>query len=415
MIGSTEWQGLHKEIEDTLNKKFKGCRRSIIKNLAHLVIALVVVLRTPRGWYGRLSLSAIARGTRSKGNVKIRYKRLNRFLDNPFLNRSSLTKGLIELVLGKDKPKILPLLVDQTSVGGVESVVASYATEGRAIPLSIASFEKEEIRAGQNIFEETFLDKLSKDLKDINPLWIMDRGYARASLLARLKKRKQPFIIRGRRVVLVQYQDEEGKTRQTSVRRLKHRLDIPKRYSNVLYQDEIKVKVDIVVYRERGFKEPWFLVVPPNCEDILPTELVIECYRTRMNIETSFRDFKSCLGVRGLRLEVRKAERMDHLLAGMVITYILLLALGISDLGQQLRKELEVQRKKPRHGTRRTLSVLSIALMAVTDSFLLTLSNLMKILVQCLVKLGETRVFEPRLSVATTTLNRIYRSVLAPC
>lgn len=398
MIGSTEWQGLHKEIEDILNKNFKGCRRSIIKNLTYLIIALVVVLRTPRGWYGGLSLSAIARGARSKCNVKTRYKRLNRFLDNCFFNRSSLTKGLIELVLGKDKPKILPLLVDQTSVGGVESVVASYATEGRAIPLSIASFEKETIRAGQNIFEETFLDKLSKDLKDINPLWIMDRGYARANLLARLRKRKQPFIIRGRSAVLVQYQDGEGRSHQRNLGRLRHRLGVPKRYCNVLYQDEIKVKVDIVVYRERGFKEPWFLVVPPDSEDILPTELVVEYYRSRMNIETSFRDFKSCLGVRGLRLEVRKAERMDRLLAGIVITYILFLALGISDLGQQLRKQLEVLRKKPRHGTRRTLSVLSIAIMAVTDSFLLTLANLMKILVQCLLRLCETNVFKPKVS-----------------
>ena len=415
MIASTEWQGFHREIEDTLNKKFKGFRRSIIKNLAHLIIALVIVLRTPRGWYGRLSLSALARGICTKGNVKTRYKRISRFLDSPFFNRSLLTKGFIELVLGKDKPKILPIMVDQTTVGGVESVVASYATEGRALPLSIASFEKEEIVAGQNIFEETFLEKLSKNLKDINPLWIMDRGYARARLFTILIKRKQLFIIRGRRMVLVQFHDEEGKTPQTSLGRLRHRLGVPRRYRNVLYQDEVKVKVDVIVYREKGFKEPWFLVVPPNCENILPTELVVQYYRTRMNIETSFRDFKSCLGVRGLRLEVRKAERMDRLLAAMAITYILLVALGVSSLGQQLRKELEVLRKEPRHGTRRTLSVLSIALMAVTDSFLLTLSNLMKILAQCLVKLRETKVFEPRLSVVSTTLERIYRSVLCPC
>jgi len=400
MIPSTEWQGLYGEIEATLNTKFKGFRKVIIKNLAHLIIALVIVIRTPRGWYGRLSLSALARSICTKGNVKTRYKRINRFLDNPFFDRSLLTKGLIELVLGKDKPKILPVVVDQTSVGGAESVVASYVTEGRALPLSIASFDKETIRAGQNIFEETFLDRTSKDLKDINPLWIADRGYGRARLFVRLIKRKQLFIIRGRRVVLVQYQDEEGKTHQTSVGRLRHRLGIPKRYRNVLYQDEVKVRVDIIVYREKGFKEPWFLVVPPDSENILPTELVVEYYRSRMNIETSFRDLKSCLGVRGIKLEVRKAERMDRLLAGMAITYILLLALGISDLGLQLRKELEVLRKKPRHGTRRTLSVLSIALMAVTDSFLLTLANLMKILVQCLLRLCQTTVFKPKVSAA---------------
>jgi len=35
------------------------------------------------------------------------------------------------------------------------------------------------------------------------------------------------------------------------------------------------MKVDIVVYREKEFKEPWFLLVPSKMEDTLPTFCVL--------------------------------------------------------------------------------------------------------------------------------------------
>ncbi|MBA7652026.1 hypothetical protein ES703_59855 [subsurface metagenome] len=112
-----------------------------------------------------------------------------------------------------------------------------------------------------------------------------------------------------------------------------------------------------------------------------------------MNIETSFRDFKSLLEVRGISLKVRKAKRLNRLLTCIVLIYILLLVLGVSELGEELRKKLEIVRHRARHGTKRTLSVLSLALMAITDTFLLNDCNLTKVLVNCLKKLGEEQVF----------------------
>jgi len=112
-----------------------------------------------------------------------------------------------------------------------------------------------------------------------------------------------------------------------------------------------------------------------------------------MRIEVSFRDFKSWLGVRGLHLKVRRTERLSRLLAALAIGYILLLALGDSPLGKQLREELEILRHRARHGTRRTLSVLSIALLAVTDSLLLSQSNLACILASCVISLRQGQAF----------------------
>ena len=175
--------------------------------------------------------------------------------------------------------------------------------------------------------------------------------------------------------------------------RLKHSLGKPCRYRGCLYQGKKEIKVDVVVYREKGFKEPWFLLVPAGKEDILPTEMIIELYRRRMNIEVTFRDFKSHLGVRGLSLKVRKGQKLDRLLGAMVLTYILLLVLGGSDIGKYLRRRIEIPRSKARHGTRKTLSVLTISLFAISDTFLLTRDNLINILLDCFNWLSKERVF----------------------
>jgi len=112
-----------------------------------------------------------------------------------------------------------------------------------------------------------------------------------------------------------------------------------------------------------------------------------------MNIEVTFRDFKSHLGLRGLSLRVRKGERLDRLLGALVLAYILLLVLGMSEIGKSLQKRIEILRSKARHGTRKTLSVLTISLFALSDSFLLTRDNLINILTQCFHRLEGEKVF----------------------
>lgn len=388
-----DYQKWQVEFEEVLNKDFTCLSRPTVKNLIHLVFALVMLLRTPRGWYGKISLSGIARTFPSQGTLKSRYKRLHRFLDNSHFKMEDLSPGLTHLAKGKEEGGLLPLAIDQTAIGDVQILVGSYPIKARAIPIAMTTFEYGHIKKSQNYLEEGFLVKLASSLpKDLRPVWIMDRGYGRASLLKFCRLNNYLYIIRGRRDVIVEYREKEKVCRK-SLGRLKHRQGKAKRYSGALYQGKSKEKVDIIVYREKGFKEPWFLLVPAFSEKLLPTELVIEWYRARMNIETSFRDFKSLLGVRGISLKVRKAERLDRLLAGIVLLYILLLVLGVSELGEGLRKKLEIVRHRARHGSKRTLSVLSLALMAITDTFLLNRLNLIKVLVDCLRKLRQNQVF----------------------
>jgi len=384
---SVEWRDLEGQIETTLRETFGEVRATVRKNLAALMIGLVMVLRTPRGWYGRLSLSGISRAIPTPGQVAARYKRLHRFLDNRRFRTEQLSSGLLRLAAGESGASLVPVLVDQTAVGDIQVLTGSYPVSGRAIPLAMTTFEYGELHSSQNRLEEDFLRWLAGALpREARLVWIMDRGYGRASLLGFCRQEQWLFIIRGRAKVIVEYQ-EEGKVKRASLARLAHRQGVARRYRNVLYQGTKKERIDIIVYRERGYKEPWFLLVPADSQEKLPTEAVVQLYRSRMQIETSFRDFKSWLGVRGLRLKVRKAERLNRLLTGLALGYILLLALGSGRVAQQLRRELEILRNHARHGTRRTLSRLFMAFLVVTDPLLLSLSNLIQMIKDCLLDL----------------------------
>ena len=372
------------ELRKKLDKHFSSLPKPVLRNIVEIVIALVILLRTPRGWYGRMTLQGIARCMRTEGDMRVRSKRLDRFLRNKRFETSKIISGMLSLTHGENSEGPLPILIDQSAIGDVQVIGASFPYQGRAIPLSVETFEYDKMTLSQNQIEKGFFAQLQKSVgKGIRSLLIMDRGYANVKYILHFNRQQQLYIIRGCSNVKIEY-NEGGKFRRIGLGRLPHRQGQARRYRNVIYHDKEKVLVDIVVYRERGFKEPWFLIVPPGVEDILPTEQVVQWYRLRMRIEVKFRDFKSCLGVRGLKLKVDKAEKIGRLLICMAIAYVLLIVMGDSDLGRQLRKRIEVLRKRRRHGTRRTLSVLSIALFMATDSFLLTLSNLMTLLASIL-------------------------------
>ncbi|MBA7612321.1 hypothetical protein ES703_19557 [subsurface metagenome] len=379
------------ELKEILEREFPSLKKTITRNLSCLIFAFVLLLRTHRGWYGRLTLSGIARCLPTEGTGRSRYKRLTRFLDNKNFKMINLSTDLVRLIY--EEEDLLPIIIDQTAIGDIQVISANVPAEGRSIPLAISTFEYGKIETSQNCLEEEFLTSLSSRLpKGIKVVQIADRGYGKSILLKNRLKRREFFIIRGRRDAGVHYK-ENGKACYGSLGRLKHSLGKPRRYRNCLYQGKKEIKVDVIVYRERSFKEPWFLLVPSGKEDILSTERVVELYRRRMNIEVTFRDFKSHLGVRGLSLRVRKGQRLDRLLGVIVLTYILLLALGISEIGISLRKRIEILRPKARHGTRRTLSVLTVSLFAISDTFLLTRDNLINILTECFNWLEREKVF----------------------
>jgi len=339
-----------------------GLGRWLSLALALLTVAMLQLWRGARSGNGGLTLCALSRTLPLDENEKARSKRLYRLLRNSSLDGTEMTPLLVRLALGANPRGWIPIVVDQTDVRGTQVIMAGVRVAHRVLPVGFACYEYAKIRKSQNIIENSLLLLIAACLPaGCKPVFVMDRGYARASLLEQLRTLNIPFVIRGRSNTIVRVRGQ-----RLSLGRLPHRSGRARRYSNAAYQDTAREAVDVVVFHDPHFKEPWFLLVPAGSQAQLPTQDVVDLYRERMHIELTFRDWKTHLGVRGLRLEVDAAPRLGRLLLALSIAYILAILLGSGEIAPRIRAHSEVLRSSPRHGTRRRLGALSIGILALS-------------------------------------------------
>lgn len=364
-------QSLDEVIGPLIEAHFPRLRRTVRKNLARLTTAFLDLALSVRFGYGGLHLTSVARALPETFPFKSRYKWLARFLKCKYFDPSSLAECMLRLILGRQPSPWVIVLIDQTSVDGVQVVNAAIPLAGRAVPVTWVDFEypwKTLTPPSQNTIERYLLTWLGEAAPPgVRLILIFDRGYARVALIKDLNRGRQPYLLRAGGKVIVQA-EVRGRRQRLSLNRLPHRIGQPLRYRHVLYHSDQAEPVDVVVYRERGFQEAWFLVVPPDSESWLPTPEVVRLYRQRMQIEQCFRDWKSHLGLRGLRLQVEKPQRLLRLLMAFTLAYLLVLLLGQDSLAEKLRPYFEVSRRRPRHGTRKVLSALSMALYLLSDA-----------------------------------------------
>ena len=90
-----------RELKNKLERHFSSLSQPVLKNITEVVIAILLVLRIPRGWYGRLTVSGIARCMRTKGGFKAKYKRLDKFLRNKRFELDKTVSGLLTLTFGE--------------------------------------------------------------------------------------------------------------------------------------------------------------------------------------------------------------------------------------------------------------------------------------------------------------------------
>lgn len=250
-------------------------------------------------------------------------------------------------------------------------VRAAIPLAGRALPVAWGDCEypwKTLTPPSPNTLERYLLTWLgAAGPPGVRLILVFDRGYARVELVQDFNRGGQPFLIRAPAQVIVEA-EAPGRRQRWSLGRRPPRSGQPRRYRPVLYPSREAEPVDVIVYRERGFAPAGFLLVPPDSESGLPTEEVVRLYRQRMQIEQCFRDWKSPLGLRGLRLQGQKPERQLRLLRGFTLAYLLVRLLGQYPLAEKLRPYFEARRRCSRHGTRKVLSALSIALSLLSDA-----------------------------------------------
>ncbi len=359
--GDPAEEDLRAAFEAAVGCAFAGLRRTVQKNLAVSTVAFLRILGAARSGNGQLSLAALARVLPTVGTAHARGKRLHRFLDTKTLDPRGVTEGLARLIFGRKGQGLWPILFDQTKSGSSQALLAGVPFEGRALPLSVYTFEypwRERATDSQNQLERVFLLDLERSLPEgVRGVFVGDRGYARASLLRQCGQEGRLYVLRGRAGTRVEHEGRDCKLGE-----LVCKPGRAIRYRKVHYQANERVVVDVVAFHDPTFKEPWWLLVPADSETLLSTAKVVALYRERMQVEHSFRDFKTHLGLRGLKLQVRVTERTGRLLLAFCIAYCLALVLGVSKEARQARKDLEVPRRRPRHGTCRTLSVLSLAM-----------------------------------------------------
>jgi len=330
--------------------------------LALLTVAMLQLWRGARSGNGGLTLCALSRTLPLDEPEKARSKRLYRLLRNASLDGTELTPLLVRLALGNTPRGWIPIVVDQTTVCGTQVIMAGVRVAHRILPVAFVCYEYDEIRKSQNLIEYSLLLLIASCLPPgCKPVFVMDRGYARASLLTQLRTLNIPFVVRGRSNTIVRVGGQ-----RRSLGRLPRRAGRARRYVNAAYQDTTQEPVDVVVFHNPAFQEPWFLLVPAGSTAQLPTDDVVDLYRERMHIELTFRDWKTHLGVRGLRLEVDAAPRLGRLLLALSIAYLLAVLLGSGQIAARVRAHTEVLRSTPRHGTRRRLSALSIGILALS-------------------------------------------------
>jgi hypothetical protein len=351
-------------LRGVVDTRFGQLRKPLRTNLAVVTVAFLPVRGSARSGYGRVSLLALARALPTPGSPHSREKRLHRFLAHPRLDFRTMTTALAPLVLAA-RPSWCPILLDQTQSGPAATLVAAVPYAGRALPLALYTFAtplQEPPLKSQNQLEHVFLLDVETALPTgVIGVWIADRGYARSLLLLQSEREGRAYIIRGRTNTIITWGQRRMKLGQ---------LPAPPgravRYEGIRYHAARQVLLDVVVYHERAFQEPWYLLVPVGARSFLSAEQVVACYRDRMQIEQSFRDFKTHLGLRGLPLQVEVAARMGRLLMAFCLAYILGVLLGDSPLGQRARQAFEIPRRHPRHGTTRTLSALTLAMLMLS-------------------------------------------------
>jgi len=334
--------------------------------MALLTIAFLTVLASVRSGKGFLSLAALARVLPTAGHPHSRENRLNRYLRHPGLDYRTMTSTLAPLLLSEHSG-FCPLLLDQTKSGNVQALVAAVPYAGRALPIGLYTFEyplTEPALNSQNQLEHLFLLDIEAALPEtVTGVWIADRGYARSKLLHQSEVENRLYIIRGRGNTVIHYNNRRMKLKALPA--IAHQAV---RYENVLYHATQNVPLDVIVYAHPAYQEPWYLLVPLKSRSLLTATQVVDLYRERMQIEQSFRDFKTHFGWRGLKLQVAVSERMGRLLLTFCLAYILCVLLGDSPLGEQARAAFEIPRHHTRHGTTRTLSAFSLSMLMLSHA-----------------------------------------------
>jgi len=322
---------------------------------------------------GGAHLSTTSRGRHLEGEAKTKnkIKRVSRLFSNPTLQKSFINfyQDMANLLLSKVKRPII--LVDGSlfsTCGEFQFLSASTPAGGRSLPLLEQAFHRSEVMSSKA--HKVFLEKLQTLLPEgVKPIVVTDAGF-QTPWFRNIEALGWDYI--GRATSNVNYFNEEkrgwrpleeiGKkakqkpefvmttkvsktnTLTQSIYRFKSRSK--GRKAMTLKGDDRRSAM-YKKYSKRA-KNPWILLTSLSPDEYKPKD-IINFYKTRMQIEESFRDLKD--DYHGLGLVYNGSKDVDKitiaLLIGAIVRF-LLWALGraVKSLKYHLSYQANTIRKR---------------------------------------------------------------------
>lgn len=115
-------------------------RLTILKNIALVTHALLTLYSGARGSNGWLSKAALARCLPLGTGPKEREQRLYRLLKNSRVTPELLIPLHVALVCGLESVGRLPMILDQTTIRGIQTLLIGLVFEGRVLPVAFSCF-----------------------------------------------------------------------------------------------------------------------------------------------------------------------------------------------------------------------------------------------------------------------------------
>ena len=291
------------------------------RNLVWLVLGLMQVRDA------HLSISEVARAIHTRSSHWHKFKRMYRFLSNLKWSPQDCCDELLRFLLRRFRYNgYLPVIIDQSTLGGRWEVLwASIPFRGRALPICFRLFTYAQIRAdaegSQTKLEDEFIRTVVQQLPcPAQAVLLLDRGYARVSLLRLLASLDVKYVVRARADTWVDYHRRHfaGPLAEITVDRGELHW-----WPHVRYHKQARQPTNLAIALNATAREPWYLLT-----NLSRAATTVFCYERRFRCEELFKDIKDQLHLETLRLT--KQCQVERVLFGIIVAYYALTLIGVA-------------------------------------------------------------------------------------
>jgi hypothetical protein len=299
----------------------------------------------------KLTLTALGRASKDKGQIKSKIKRMDRLIGNKDLHQeiNNIYSVISSLIIGNKKHPII--IVDWANVDNrnkFEVLKATVAYEGRGLTILDRVEYKNRGTKAENNSHDQFIDDLEKIIpKNCQPIVVADAAFS-AKWFRRIESKGWYWVgrLRGR----IQMQRVNGEPWLSCDDLFSMATNTPQEFGEYIVSKKHAIKCTLFTYKKpargrmmknldgsrktdivksdhaKSAKEPWLLASNlPKTYNM--AKKVINCYAKRMQIEETIRDNKSTNYGLGIRYTL--SETKERISVLVLIATLALLIFGV--------------------------------------------------------------------------------------